>query len=146
MVNFHPSSGDFAELCGLLSEWTSLADRADPTGLCDLFCEGGQLSFSDSAYAGRAAIAACLAERLKAARLTRHMWANLRVDGLDRHHAHEIRCTSIQITFEQAVDQSSTQVRVSDVSDVFRREEGSPWRIRSRSMVRVMTLNANSPA
>jgi SnoaL-like domain len=123
----------------LLSDYCGHADGRNLGALCELFEPLGQLTVGDTAHRGHAAIAACLAARLGADRRTRHLWSNLRVD---RTGSDLLRCTSTQITFEEPAHGGTSTIRVSDVTDVLRRDGAGPWRFHERTLRRVFSMDA----
>jgi len=128
----------------LMTLFGRYADCGDGERLASLFLLDGTLSLGGTVSRGRSAIESFAKERAAASvRVTRHLWSNLELRAEDdgRFHA-----SAIQQTYELIAETQSTQVRVSDLEDVFARDSDGTWRFASRRIVRKMSLEvAASP-
>ncbi|MDB5947447.1 MAG: ring hydroxylating beta subunit [Ramlibacter sp.] len=145
MDSTHPQSNgaagvDINRVRDLLSEFAWFADRGDGEGLSRLFLPEGVLHAGGQDHAGREQIAQdCVRRAAIPGRKTRHVWSNLRIERVE---AGSISTTAVQLTFEQ-LDQpepGSTQLRISDLFDTFRRDASGDWRFATRRIQRAMGL------
>lgn len=141
MQDVRDAGGELSAVAALLSRWCDAADRRDPAALCALFAAPGNLVFGDKPHHGLAEIGAAFTARMPAGRVTRHLWTNPRLTAVEHGR---LRCESTQLTLERDAQGVQTRLRVSDVSDVLRRDEHGGWRIESRAIVRVMSLLADT--
>ena len=127
------------EIEHLLSEFSRCVDQGDAEGLSRLFMPDGVLGVGGQEVNGQAAIGADLERRFQTpGRKTRHVWSNLRVVAVD---GETVETAAVQLTFEQAGADKPTQLRISDLSDVLRRDAQGNLRFARRTISRQMSLN-----
>ena len=103
-----------------------------------LFLADGVLTINGQVFAGPASIAADCRKRFETPeRKTRHSWSNLRVD---QHDDGTCTSTAVQVTFETMAAGQPATLRVSDVTDTFRKNPQGHWRFASRMIERQMAL------
>ena len=125
----------------LLTLFGRYADCGDGERLASLFLPDGTLSLGSSVSCGRSAIASFAKERSSApGRKTRHLWSNLELRTGDHGTLH---ASAIQQTYELVAAAQSTQLRVSDLEDVFARDSDGSWRFASRRIVRQMSVTVD---
>lgn len=121
----------------LLTTFGRCADNGDGFGLAELFCMDGTLMLGDQEVRGRSAIASFTDKRCAdPARRTRHTWTNLLIEHVGEQ---SYRATCIQQTFEQISPNPAT-VRVNDVEDLIEQETDGRLRLRSRRIVRQLSV------
>ncbi|MES2184612.1 MAG: nuclear transport factor 2 family protein [Pseudomonadota bacterium] len=129
---------DLAAIQRLLSEFAWAADRGLADAMAALFLADGVLTINGQVLAGPASIAADCRKRFEIPeRKTRHTWSNLRVDQQD---GDTCTSTAVQLTFETTAAGQPAKLRVSDVTDTFRKSPQGHWRFASRTIVRQMAL------
>jgi uncharacterized protein (TIGR02246 family) len=123
----------------LLTLFGRYADCGDSERLASLFLPDGTLSLGSTVSSGRSAIASFSKERSSTpGRKTRHTWANLELRTGDDGTLH---ASAIQQTYELMTATQLTQLRVSDLEDVFAKDSDGCWRFRSRRIVRQMSVS-----
>ena len=132
---------DFVQITEVLSDYCTFADRRDVESLCRLFTPEGSIEVGSHKLEGPAAITAFLRPRFSPDRQTRHLWSNLRVET---GAGNELRCASTQITFETVARTGISEIRIGDVSDVFRKLADGRWRIHKRVVQRAMSMATHS--
>lgn len=120
----------------LMTLFGRYADSGDGERLAGLFVPDGTLTLGTVVSRGRLAIASFSRERSSSpGRKTRHLWSNLELragsDGT-------LYGSAIQQTYEHMETTQSTQLRVSDLEDVFAKDSEGFWRIANRRIVRQM--------
>jgi|SRR6266702_3608537 len=123
----------------LLTLFGRYADCGDSERLASLFLPYGTLSVGSVVSSGRSAIASFAKERSSAPdRKTRHIWSNLELRTGDDGTLH---ASAIQQTYEQIATTQSTQLRVSNLEDIFAKDSDGSWRFVSRRIERQMSVN-----
>jgi uncharacterized protein (TIGR02246 family) len=126
----------------LMTLFGRYADCGDGERLASLFLPDGTLSLGTTVSSGRSAIATFAKERSSTpGRKTRHVWSNLELRTGDHGTLH---ASAIQQTYELMAATQSTQLRVSDLEDVFARDSDGSWRFASRRIVRQMSVNMST--
>jgi hypothetical protein len=123
----------------LMTLFGRYADCGDSEGLASLFLPDGTLSLGSVVSSGRSAIASFSKERSSApGRKTRHLWSNLELRAGDHGTLH---ASAIQQTYEHMATTQSTQLRISDLEDIFAKDSDGSWRFVSRRIVRQVSAN-----
>lgn len=127
-----------ADIERLLSDFAWYADRGCGAEMAALFLPDGVLRVGGQDLAGRDAIASdCYRRAEDAARKTRHVWSNLRIESQANGCVHG---TAIQLTFEMRGPDAPAHLRVNDVIDEFRRDAEGNWRFARRAIERQAAL------
>jgi hypothetical protein len=106
----------------LINEFAARADRKAARHLSELFLPTGQLTMAGKVLEGPGSIAAFCQDRFDTNNST----------------------TMTQVTFEQFVDKQSTEVRVNDVHDCFKRDSDGRWRIAHRVISRAISYTSSA--
>lgn len=123
----------------LLTLFGRYADCGDGERLASLFLPDGILNLGGTVSRGHSAIANFAKERSSTpGRKTRHLWSNLQLKAGDHDTLH---ASAIQQTFELIAETQTTQLRVSDLEDIFAKDLDGTWRFASRRIVRQMSVN-----
>jgi hypothetical protein len=123
----------------LLTLFGRYADCGDGERLASLFLPDGTLTLGNTVSQGQPAIATFAKERSSTpGRKTRHLWSNLQLHTDDHGTLH---ASAIQQTFELMTATQTTQLRVSDLEDIFAKDSVGSWRFASRRIVRQMTMH-----
>jgi uncharacterized protein (TIGR02246 family) len=123
----------------LMTLFGRYADCGDSERLASLFLPDGTLSLGSVVSTGRSAIASFSKERSSTpGRKTRHLWSNLELRAGDHDTLH---ASAIQQTYELIPATQSTQLRISDLEDVFAKDADGSWRFASRRIARQVSVN-----
>lgn len=131
-----PERADVEAIERLMTEYAWHADHHNAQALSELFALDGTLRLNGHEMQGRAEIADFCGQRFATpGRQTRHVWSNLR---LGEPGGQRLNTTSLQLTFERLGEGEPTQIRVSDVSDEWKRDAQGRWWLTRRGVSRAL--------